>query len=171
MTQRCANCGHTEPHNGPAGTVDDACTHPMCKCGYFVAMTPPDARQVAEQIAGGHYFCEDCWYSCPLSSDGCCDESQVGCTCGRDARVERITRALSEARRQVWEEQTELLHAIYTSVRGDEKGECWTIRAYLDKHGIFHDDIQNETRLIEEACKHALRQRALPSEQTEAPRP
>jgi len=37
---RCANCGHTEPHNGPAGSVDDACTHPMCKCGYFQAEHP-----------------------------------------------------------------------------------------------------------------------------------
>lgn len=34
---RCANCGHTEPHNGPSGDVPDACTHPMCNCGFFVA--------------------------------------------------------------------------------------------------------------------------------------
>jgi hypothetical protein len=28
-----------------------------------------------------HYECEDCWYSCPESEDGCCDDRQEGCTC------------------------------------------------------------------------------------------
>ncbi len=31
---RCVHCGHTEPHNGPAGDIPDACTHPMCNCGF-----------------------------------------------------------------------------------------------------------------------------------------
>ena len=30
----CTNCGHAEPHNGPAGDIADACTHPGCNCGY-----------------------------------------------------------------------------------------------------------------------------------------
>jgi len=32
-----------------------------------------------------HHNCEDCWYSCPKSEDGCCDE-QWGdeCNCGAD---------------------------------------------------------------------------------------
>lgn len=30
----CQNCGHINPHNGPAGSVADACTHPGCKCGF-----------------------------------------------------------------------------------------------------------------------------------------
>ena len=50
----------------------------------------------------------------------------------------------------------EALTAIQATARGDEKGECWTIRAYLDKHDVFNDDLQSETRLIEEACKFAL---------------
>lgn len=35
----CVNCNHVEPHNGPAGAVDDACTHKGCSCGYYQA--PP----------------------------------------------------------------------------------------------------------------------------------
>ena len=30
----CTNCHHVEPHTGPAGAVDDACTHPGCHCGF-----------------------------------------------------------------------------------------------------------------------------------------
>lgn len=25
-----------------------------------------------------HYYCEDCWYSCPKAEDGCCDDRQGG---------------------------------------------------------------------------------------------
>jgi hypothetical protein len=33
-----------------------------------------------------HYSCEDCWYSCPKSDDGCCDDSKGDdCDCGADA--------------------------------------------------------------------------------------
>jgi hypothetical protein len=31
----CVNCGHSDPHNGPAGSTDDACTFPGCNCGFF----------------------------------------------------------------------------------------------------------------------------------------
>ncbi len=31
-----------------------------------------------------HYTCEDGWYSCPKSKEGCFDERQEGCTCGAD---------------------------------------------------------------------------------------
>jgi hypothetical protein len=50
------------------------------------------------------------------------------------------------------------LKAILKAVRGDEKGECWTIRKWLDKRDIFNDDIQGPQRLTEEACKYLLRQ-------------
>lgn len=33
--RRCANCGHTEPHDGPAGDIPGACTRDGCNCGYF----------------------------------------------------------------------------------------------------------------------------------------
>ena len=50
----------------------------------------------------------------------------------------------------------EALRAILQSVRGDEKGEYWTIRAFLDKHGVFNGDIQSGKRLVEKACELAL---------------
>lgn len=54
--ERCSNCGHTELHNGPAGDVDDACTHPSCNCGFFTPVvtgeTPaeptPQSRTLAD---------------------------------------------------------------------------------------------------------------------------
>ena len=49
------------------------------------------------------------------------------------------------------------LRAIYTAVRGDEKSEYWTLRKYLDKHGVFNDDLQDGDRLIEVVCRLALR--------------
>ena len=37
-----------------------------------------------EGLKVGHDTCEDCWYSCPKSDEGCCDDRQEGCTCGAD---------------------------------------------------------------------------------------
>jgi hypothetical protein len=53
----------------------------------------------AESLAGPHYYCEDCWYSCPLAEDGCCDASKPKdrCDCGRDRRVAAILEVLEEA--------------------------------------------------------------------------
>jgi len=37
-----------------------------------------------EALKRGHSECDDPWYSCPKSKDGCADDSQEGCTCGAD---------------------------------------------------------------------------------------
>jgi hypothetical protein len=58
----------------------------------------------------------------------------------------------------------EALTAIEQSTREDERGEHWTIRAYLDKHGIFHDNIGTSRRLVVEACKVGLYSPAKPTE-------
>jgi len=70
-----------------------------------------DMRARAEQIAGGHYECDDSWYSCPLSPDGCADERQEGCTCGRDRLVQQIAAALADERRKALEEAAKLMCA------------------------------------------------------------
>lgn len=57
-------------------------------------------------------------------------------------------------------EAMEALEAIYTSARGDEKGQSWAIRKFLDDRGIFNDDIQGAKRLIEMVCKHVLEQKS-----------
>lgn len=40
-----------------------------------------------------HYYCEDCWYSCPKSEDGSCNSFKDGeCDCG----AEEFNRELEE---------------------------------------------------------------------------
>lgn len=54
----------------------------------------PDPRVDAAARAIGHYQCDDCWYSCPQSEEGCCDEEQgTDCNCGLKERVERALAA------------------------------------------------------------------------------
>jgi hypothetical protein len=62
------------------------------------------ARRAAEAIFDdySHYYCEDCWYSCPKATDGCCDPSQGDeCNCGleknREKAAEIIQAAIDEA--------------------------------------------------------------------------
>ena len=50
------------------------------------------------------------------------------------------------------------LEVIHATARGDEHGECWTIRKFLDDRGVFNGDLQGRMRLIEELCRYALRQ-------------
>lgn len=45
---------------------------------------------------------------------------------------------------------------IRQSVRDDEKGEQWTIRSFLDAHGIYNGNLSGSNRLVFEACKAAL---------------
>lgn len=47
-----------------------------------------------------HYECDDCWYSCPKSEEGCCNEGldKDRCTCGADQtnnKIDEIIRLLS----------------------------------------------------------------------------
>lgn len=42
-----------------------------------------------------HYTCEDCWYSCPLSEEGCCDKRETECTCGAEKHNAAIDAALT----------------------------------------------------------------------------
>ena len=45
-----------------------------------------------------HYSCEDCWYSCPKSVDGCCNEGEgTECNCGAE-KHNAEARALLEAK-------------------------------------------------------------------------
>ncbi len=45
-----------------------------------------------EMRATKHYECEDKWYSCPLSDEGCADERQTDCTCNATVAHERADR-------------------------------------------------------------------------------
>ena len=54
------------------------------------------------------------------------------------------------------ENLTEALRVIQQAVRGDEKEEWWSLRAWLDERGIFNDDLGKSERLIESVCMGAL---------------
>ena len=44
-----------------------------------------DIVKELEKLRMTHKCCEDCWYSCPKSEDGCCDEREGDeCNCGAD---------------------------------------------------------------------------------------
>jgi len=54
-----------------------------------------------------HRDCDDPWYSCPLSPDGCADERQEGCTCGAE-RNKQMRDTLAAAVRQLEAENAAL---------------------------------------------------------------
>lgn len=62
-----------------------------------------DAERIAQleaalkQLRRSHYSCEDGWYSCPLSNDGCLNDRtpKDECTCGADDNNALIDAALS----------------------------------------------------------------------------
>jgi hypothetical protein len=45
-----------------------------------------ELREALLKSKRDHYYCEDSWYSCPLSEDGCADEQYPNdeCNCGAD---------------------------------------------------------------------------------------
>ena len=51
---------------------------------------------IDEECREGHRYCEDGWYSCPLASEGCSDDSidQNKCNCGADKKNKEIDNIL-----------------------------------------------------------------------------
>ena len=92
----CEHCGAREPMPEvqlPASGPVDADERRLA------ARTPDRERLVAliESLRLRHDQCEDCWYSCPKSEEGCCDESRPTdvCTCGADAHNATIDAVLA----------------------------------------------------------------------------
>lgn len=97
------------------------------------AMTASD-REEALRIAGSHYECDDGWYSCPLSEEGCINARtpKNRCTCGRDARVDAIAAALAAARREGEAEMLRKVTGIIVNCR--THSEAWAaIRSLEDE--------------------------------------
>jgi hypothetical protein len=44
----------------------------------------------------GHSMCEDSWYSCPLSEEGCADDRETDCTCGANDWNAKVDAALAQ---------------------------------------------------------------------------
>lgn len=54
-------------------------------------------RTALEKAKRPHYFCEDCWYTCPLHPEGSCNEHKPKvCDCGADEFNAEIGRVLHE---------------------------------------------------------------------------
>lgn len=44
-----------------------------------------------------HYYCEDCWYTCPKHPEGCCDEDAgTECNCSADRYNKELDELLSK---------------------------------------------------------------------------
>lgn len=59
-------------------------------CVHCEAADETDRLRAALVKLTSHYVSEDCWYSCPLSVEGCCDERQSGCTCYASVAIEAL---------------------------------------------------------------------------------
>lgn len=68
----------------------------------FLKLPDPDTvtikRNELEKLRIAHYSCEDNWYSCPKSEDGCCNDMwpKDECNCGADKHNAILETALGE---------------------------------------------------------------------------
>ena len=58
-------------------------------------MKPSSLKELKEEYEKKfpieHYYCDDCWYSCPKAEDGCCDEAKGDeCTCGAEEKHKEV---------------------------------------------------------------------------------
>lgn len=61
-------------------------------------------KELADALAAAkrtHSTCENEWYSCPLSSEGCLDDRETECNCGAEAHNAAIDAALAKYRELV----------------------------------------------------------------------
>ena len=83
-------------------TVKDIVSLKGCYSAHDVGAHPVDEVGVddVEKVVGNfifHYYCEDCYFSCPQCSEGSCDDSKgEECDCGRDRKIKQLATALSE---------------------------------------------------------------------------
>lgn len=56
--------------------------------------------EALRKLRRAHHESEDCWYSCPKSAEGCCnDGAGSDCNCGADEVNEIIDAALDQSKR------------------------------------------------------------------------
>jgi len=70
--------------NHPLDMVREVAEHVTARIAKLEA-AQKEALSLLPELERGHYYCDDCWYSCPKAVDGCCDESRGDeCDCGAD---------------------------------------------------------------------------------------
>jgi len=54
-----------------------------------------DVLSELEKLRASHFYCDDCWYSCPKAQYGCCDATQGDdCNCGADDHNDRLDKII-----------------------------------------------------------------------------
>lgn len=52
--------------------------------------------QLREMAIESHYYCDDCWYTCPKHPEGCCnDEKPDECDCGAEEHNKKVEKTYS----------------------------------------------------------------------------
>lgn len=60
-------------------------------------LNPMDREAWEKRLKVGHHECEDRWFSCPKSPEGCAQEfSGPECTCGADAHNKRMDTTITD---------------------------------------------------------------------------
>ena len=75
---------------------------PFCQSSHDVPALVGEVERLREALTKlrvEHLYVDDCWYSCPKSIEGCCDDSKGDdCNCGADAHNAVIDAALGSGR-------------------------------------------------------------------------
>lgn len=70
----------------------------QCICAKFSMpdVEVPSLDKIIEHLRPlrSHYSCEDCWYSCPLSLEGCCNDANEICNCGFEEKLKKDALAI-----------------------------------------------------------------------------
>lgn len=59
--------------------------------GVVIKQTAETIKKLLQLAKREHYYCEDCWYTCPKHPEGCCNDD-IGdeCNCGADRKNKEI---------------------------------------------------------------------------------
>jgi hypothetical protein len=77
-------CGHVPHVSIPVGACVACIEHRFA----WIVLVLNKLRALAIR---SHYYCEDSWYSCPKTEDGCSDElAGTECNCGADEHNQKV---------------------------------------------------------------------------------
>ena len=75
---------HNGPHEGNWSVFAEKVVEERDDALDKLAAAEARIGRLAELARREHYTCEDSWYSCPKSPEGCARDGDTDCTCGAD---------------------------------------------------------------------------------------
>lgn len=61
-----------------------------------------DVLQFLQVSRRSHYYCDDCWHTCPKHPEGCCDHTAGdACRCGADEYNSRLDDMIAKVRQHI----------------------------------------------------------------------